>query len=662
MRKEVNMFQEAKNHENHENILNSDKTSKFDPTRYNAQKLEAKKTGHPVESRKEAPDDQQQKSTETVTCLGLHEELHKKLMEVSLQLKEMSNVNATMEENKNIESINNLINNSELSSIDEHEEECESITKIIPEKNKEISEIKKKIEEDKSSKESEKEQVARRYSNVTDPHDREEYIEEKIREIEDKYEKQQELNNHKKYLLEQEKWIFEKEKSIHEQVCGILSETQMHLYRWKENPEETLQNLGHLSREFQLLQETHLGILQKHRGVLQNLHNTHNDLERDTLSAEERLGLARSYKAARERSNILQIRLDVRQDLYRIQKKLKHPHHLSPEEHAESKERSEFMQKCCDIAQDLDQIEHKLTRTDLSSEERVNLESTHYRQSDHLIWLRQWNKALVGQTEPNLSPETRERLEIRGTMCKWSCKFIEKIQNALDMQNRSNISEVEKAVWKHIYKLESNNIYIQQQRRKFNHLASFEELRAGNESWDKTFKTQERVFNALEKYSEVQEKLQHTQDELTRTNLSRAERANLQESHWILQAWKKNLDRQVNSGWDSFLSSMALKLSEALEKSYSGLTDSDLPPKERTKQKTSRWILKKWHKNLDKYIRTTFSVDKHTKCKNTEKLYDAWETGETTAIRRQLIILQRKATQYQKSFVNTYWKMLCRHP
>ena len=201
---------------------------------------------------------------------------------------------------KTLKSIKNLINNSKSSSIEILEEECDNIKAEITEKNVEISNIKKAIEKTQSSEEIEKKQVALRYNKIMSPFNAT-LSEGEIREITSKYKKQQELNNHKKYLFEQEKWIFEKQESIYKQMHDILLETQMHSYHWKKNPDEILQKLGHLSREFQFLQETLLGTLQTHWEVLQDLRNTHNNLERTNLSAEERADLANTHRLQSDR-------------------------------------------------------------------------------------------------------------------------------------------------------------------------------------------------------------------------------------------------------------------------------------------------------------------------------------------------------------------------
>jgi hypothetical protein len=314
-----------------------------------------------------------------------------------------------------------------------------------------------------------------------------------------------------------------------------------------------------------------------------------------------------------------------------------------------------------EVLQDLRNTHNNLERTNLSAEERADLANTHRLQSDRLIWLERWNKHLAKQTEPNLSQEEHARLEIWGATCKMSCKILEKIQQDLNMQNCTNLPERAQANWRQIYDL---GLYLTNlQHDMENSIFSSENLgglRYKHKLWANQFERLERSFNALEKYSEVQEKLQHTQDELMRTNLSQAERANLQNSCWVLQAWKKNLDSLAHSCRAPLVIEMATKLSKTLEQFHSYPADSDLSPKERAKQKTSRWILKKWHKNLEKYTNKP-STGRANKCNTLEKLYDAWETGKTNAIRRQLIMLQQKATQYRKRFVNAYWEMLCQH-
>ena len=96
------------------------------------------------------------------------------------------------------------------------------------------------------------------------------------------------------------------------------------------------------------------------------------------------------------------------------------------------------------------------------------------------------------------------------------------------MQNCTNLPERAQANWRQIYDL---GLYLTNlQHNMENSIFSSENLgglRYKHKLWAYQFERLERSFNALEKYSEVQEKLQHTQDELTRTNLSQAEHANL---------------------------------------------------------------------------------------------------------------------------------------
>ena len=53
----------------------------------------------------------------------------------------------------------------------------------------------------------------------------------------------------------------------------------------------------------------------------------------------------------------------------------------------------------------------------------------------------------------------------------------------------------------------------------------------------------EEFLKVLEKYFKIRDKLQQTQAELSRPNLSQAEHAKLETSCRILKSWQKNLEK-----------------------------------------------------------------------------------------------------------------------
>jgi vacuolar-type H+-ATPase subunit E/Vma4 len=127
-------------------------------------------------------------------------------------------------------------------------------------------------------------------------------------------------------------------------------------------------------------------------------------------------------------------------------------------------------------------------------------------------------------------------------------------------------------------------------------------------------KSRMRLNEALEKFS----------SDPTDANLSQAESANLRDARWVLQMWKENLDL-ADPAAEHF--DMGMKLSEALEKFSSDLTDSHLSQEERAKQEVSRKILSSWYENLKEYADKR-SEDQRKKCRSREKLYNDWKEGK----------------------------------
>ena len=529
------------------------------------------------------------------------------------ELDEMTKNASTVLKKKKIDhSIKELVSICKSSFINELEEKPRSLSGKIREKGVEVAEIDKEIKNSKDCKESiykEINQEGLEPSKLVELEFQFYQLEFKLVEL-----------NDKKKNLQCEKWMLEKEKDIASEKESILREVLMHcnnLVKNPENPEQPLQELDCLSREFRSLEELHQNIKQKQQEIygkhekilkdqkdilqerqeilkerqeiIKKMYDIRNNLIYSNLSDEERTRLKRTYGEQQERQKVLdeqsnslrscqlglQKQSDTLQKLYDTGHELRRPN-LSEAERAHLERSHEVLQKQsstlhkhCEVLQKLGDTQNNLRRPDLSEAERAYLERSHEVLQEESSTLHKHCEVLGRELErTNLSQEQHAQLEKTGMdLLKHRLarkkhqellqKHLEDLHKFYDTQNelkRSTLSPEERTY------LEKTCQHLQERQ-----------------------KVLDEQSDTLQKHWEVLQDVDKTQYELVHPDLLEAERANLQQTYNSLLK-RCNGMKEYSYNLQNYLKALQYhhNVLQKLYDTHNNLKRPNLSPEERT--------------------------------------------------------------------------------